>query len=228
MSSKTARLILGIFIVFLSLYSLVFIHKMSDDMFGKRYYLLFDDAMISMRYAKNFADGHGFVWNPGGERVEGYSNFLWTIYMSIPHFTGTDLSKTALFVQLSGLLFMILAVILTYKSAYILSKDYFVAVLAAVMLGLYHSLVFWFLSGMETSVLILSAVGAYYFSIVMIKNNSFKPGVYIIMFVASFVRPDMVVFSTGIVIFFVIAVRKHMKLHIIYGTAAILLPIKRA
>jgi len=36
-----------------------------------------DDAFISFRYARNLVDGHGLVFNPG-ERVEGYTNFLWT------------------------------------------------------------------------------------------------------------------------------------------------------
>lgn len=35
-----------------------------------------DDAWISVRYAENLAHGDGFVWNPGGPRVEGYSNPL--------------------------------------------------------------------------------------------------------------------------------------------------------
>ena len=33
-----------------------------------------DDSWISVRYAENLARGSGPVWNPGGERVEGYSN----------------------------------------------------------------------------------------------------------------------------------------------------------
>ena len=37
-----------------------------------------DDALISLRYAQNLATGHGLVFNPG-ERVEGYTNFLWTV-----------------------------------------------------------------------------------------------------------------------------------------------------
>jgi hypothetical protein len=41
-----------------------------------------DDAFISFRYAHNLLAGHGLVYNPG-ERVEGYTNFLWTM-MSIP------------------------------------------------------------------------------------------------------------------------------------------------
>ncbi len=45
---------------------------------------LFDDAFISFRYARNFAEGHGLVFNLG-ERVEGYTNFLWTITLGILH-----------------------------------------------------------------------------------------------------------------------------------------------
>jgi len=40
--------------------------------------ILFDDAFISFRYAKNLASGMGLVYNPN-ERVEGYTNFLWTV-----------------------------------------------------------------------------------------------------------------------------------------------------
>jgi len=43
---------------------------------------MFDDAFISYRYSKNFADGLGLVWNPG-ERVEGYTNFLWTLLIGL-------------------------------------------------------------------------------------------------------------------------------------------------
>jgi arabinofuranosyltransferase len=34
-----------------------------------------DDAHISLRYAENWANGYGPIFNPG-ERVEGYTNFL--------------------------------------------------------------------------------------------------------------------------------------------------------
>jgi arabinofuranosyltransferase len=40
-----------------------------------------DDAFISFRYARNLLDGHGLVYNPG-ERVEGYTNFLWTVLLA--------------------------------------------------------------------------------------------------------------------------------------------------
>ena len=40
-----------------------------------------DDALISMQYAKRLALGDGLVFNPG-ERVEGYTNFLWVLLMT--------------------------------------------------------------------------------------------------------------------------------------------------
>lgn len=40
-----------------------------------------DDTFISFRYAENLAAGEGLVFNPG-ERVEGYSNLLWTLMLA--------------------------------------------------------------------------------------------------------------------------------------------------
>jgi arabinofuranosyltransferase len=47
-------------------------------------YFICDDAFISFRYARNLARGLGLVFNPG-ERVEGYTNLLWTLLM-VPAF----------------------------------------------------------------------------------------------------------------------------------------------
>jgi len=39
---------------------------------------LLDDAFISFRYARNLVEGYGLVYNPG-ERVQGFTNPLWTL-----------------------------------------------------------------------------------------------------------------------------------------------------
>ncbi len=44
-------------------------------------WFLCDDAFISFRYVRNLVEGHGLVFNPG-ERVEGYSNFLWVLELA--------------------------------------------------------------------------------------------------------------------------------------------------
>jgi len=43
---------------------------------AERFRFVSDDAFISYRYSKHVAEGLGLVWNPG-ERVEGYTSFLW-------------------------------------------------------------------------------------------------------------------------------------------------------
>jgi arabinofuranosyltransferase len=38
-----------------------------------------DDANIFLAYARNISAGQGFVFNPGGERVEGFTSLLWVL-----------------------------------------------------------------------------------------------------------------------------------------------------
>ncbi|HVR20316.1 MAG TPA: hypothetical protein VMS65_11485, partial [Polyangiaceae bacterium] len=42
------------------------------------YPFISDDALISLRYARRFAQGLGLTWTDG-ERVEGYTNLLWVL-----------------------------------------------------------------------------------------------------------------------------------------------------
>ena len=42
-----------------------------------------EDSAISFAYARHFVEGEGLVAFPGGERVEGYSNALWTLLCAI-------------------------------------------------------------------------------------------------------------------------------------------------
>lgn len=55
-----------------------------------RYRWLCDDAHISFRYAENLAAGRGLVFNTA-ERVEGFTNFLWTVWIAL----GVRLGVTA-------------------------------------------------------------------------------------------------------------------------------------
>jgi hypothetical protein len=61
-----------------------------------------DDAYISFRYARNLAQGEGLTYNPG-ERVEGFSNFLWVVLLALSLRLGVaDLAVAA---KVMGLLF---------------------------------------------------------------------------------------------------------------------------
>ncbi|MTI38030.1 hypothetical protein, partial [Fulvivirga lutimaris] len=73
-----------------------------------------DDAFISFRYAKSFAEGNGLRWNIGEIGVEGYSNFLWTLIISI----GLKLKiEPVLFSQIIGIMFFILSLLIVYNIA---------------------------------------------------------------------------------------------------------------
>lgn len=51
---------------------------------------LVDDAYIPMVYAENIAEGHGIVFYPGGERVEGYTSPLWLFLLVCIQFLPVD------------------------------------------------------------------------------------------------------------------------------------------
>ena len=59
-----------------------------------------DDAFISYRYAENLAGGYGLVFNHG-EKVEGYTNFLWTLVLSIASSSGFPLPQSSMILGLS-------------------------------------------------------------------------------------------------------------------------------
>lgn len=54
-----------------------------------------DDAGISFSYARTWAEGGGLVLQPGAERVEGYSNFLWVALLAAGAKLGADVFKLA-------------------------------------------------------------------------------------------------------------------------------------
>jgi hypothetical protein len=61
-----------------------------------------DDVGVSYRYARHLAEGAGLTWNVGGEPVEGYSNLLWVLMLSVGHLLGADIE---IFSRALGLIF---------------------------------------------------------------------------------------------------------------------------
>jgi hypothetical protein len=121
--------------------------RIGDEIF----FSLLDDAMISMRFAKNLAAGHGLVWNAGLEHVEGYSNFLWTALMAVPHMLPLPPSKVSLVVMVAGALILLAHALVAGAIARELAPedDRFAPVLAMAAVAFSYPLVFWTLRGME-------------------------------------------------------------------------------
>ncbi len=120
---------------------------------GRRTFVLFDDAMISMRYARNLADGHGLVWDPGGEAVEGYTNLLWTLWMSLLHVVLPDRLIGGAVILTSAALLLV-GVWLSFKLARKLApRSTFSPVVAAFLTAVCYPLAFWALRGMEVGLI---------------------------------------------------------------------------
>ncbi|MET0343236.1 MAG: hypothetical protein ABW252_19665 [Polyangiales bacterium] len=119
---------------------------------GTRLFTLFDDAMISMRYAKNLADGHGLVWNPGEAPVEGYTNFLWTLWMTVLHWLPV---QPSLGVVVSGCAILLGHLLVVHRLALRVGGSSEVATVAVAVIASNYALLFWTLRGFEVGVLAL-------------------------------------------------------------------------
>jgi arabinofuranosyltransferase len=62
-----------------------------------------DDSLITLRYCRNLLNGKGLVWN-AGERVEGYTNFLYLILVAGLGYLGVDLAVATRLVGIASYL----------------------------------------------------------------------------------------------------------------------------
>lgn len=147
--SKSVIWALCIVGLFQSVYGAMFILKTSFIIEGRRWFCLFDDAMISMRYAKNWACGNGLVWN-AGEYIEGYSNFAWTLVLGLLHMLQLNDSAVCLPVQLLGIVSLWALAFSTYRLAQELRAPVSATVSAICMAGAFYNFAFFGLLGMET------------------------------------------------------------------------------
>jgi hypothetical protein len=163
-SRNTLRSTAGLAVLLLvfGLWAGWFIHRSSFDVEGRRYFCLFDDAMISMTYARNLVEGYGLNWARWGEPVEGFTHPLWTFLMIPINALPVVPRLLSLFVQLLSLLTLAGTLVAIRR----LMLDHFSperarsGLPAAVLTAFYYPLAYWALMGMETGLQALLAVVA--------------------------------------------------------------------
>ncbi|HEY3347728.1 MAG TPA: hypothetical protein VGK71_08915 [Nitrospirota bacterium] len=147
-----------------------------------------DDTFISLRYAKNFIEGRGLTYNPG-ERVEGYSNFLWVML------TGTLMKfgvEPVLSAKVLGMVFGAGILILTWFISRSLFggrvPQIFHFVPAALLLS-YRYFAYWCAQGLETPMFSFLLLAGIYFYINEEKgrNRYLWPAVFGLL---SLTRPE--------------------------------------
>lgn len=147
----------GVWVLSLGL-SCAFVLRGAVTVGDKVVFSLFDDAMISMRFAENLARGWGLVFNPGEPPVEGYTNFLWTVVMAGVHKLPLAREMRALGVSFIGVAVLQANALVSLR----LAERAFPALdgkalrrSTLVAVALYYPLAFWTLRGFEVGLIAL-------------------------------------------------------------------------
>jgi hypothetical protein len=217
---KLPRKSISVFLLILLVYAVyagIYIYRTSFVVDGVRYFVLFDDAMVSMRYAQNLAHGEGLVWNACGERVEGLTNPLWTVFMAFFHLFPIPNNWISLALQICGGLFFIASLFFTKKIADEVNPGSFVPLLAVFLTAFYGQLSTWSLLGMEVNVLLLITGRGVWMAIRGLRTGRFSPGLYVLLGVGTLVRMDMAVPFGAILIYMVFADVPNRKRHLFWG-----------
>jgi arabinofuranosyltransferase len=150
-----------------------FIFRTSFEAGGRRIFCLFDDAMISMTYARNLVEGHGLNWARQSAPVEGFSHPLWTFLMVPINALPLDLRVRSLGVQLISLVLLLVHVALVWhlvRRFYSTATARF-ALPAAALTAAFYPLNYWSLMGMETALQALLATGAVFLALEIVEEG---------------------------------------------------------
>jgi len=159
-----------------------------------------DDAFISFRYARNLASGRGLVFNVG-ERVEGFSNFSWTVLLALPAWLGLDRFELGLLItaKILGALFGVATVVLVSRTAAAGRPESEVrsAPFAALYVATLAPFTFWCMGGLETSLVALLLALSVHLHLAEDRALSAARGAwpwsYVALLLAALTRPEPLV-----------------------------------
>jgi hypothetical protein len=215
---RLAGLLFGATVAAYLVYAALFIYRTSFVIDGERYFSLFDDAMVSMRYARNLAEGYGLVWNPGAEAVEGYTNPLWVLFMSVFHLLPLSQSKVSLAVQITAAILLALNLVFVRRAALAVSGGSTPVAWGAVALtAFYLPINFWSLQGMEVSVLVLLMTACTVLAMQCLDTGAFHRSLYVLLGIGTLVRPDMVVPLLAFASYLFLADSVNRRRHVRWG-----------
>lgn len=225
MNRRLINFIFGAILLAYGLYAGVFIAKtvfVSSD--GRQFTALFDDMMISMTYARNLAEGHGLVWYPGAERVEGFSNPLWVVFMAGFHLLPIPENWISLPLQISGGIFFIASLFFLKKIAGQAAPDQPGVMLLAVLLtAFYYPLSNWSLLGLEVSLLLLMVNAGAYLALRTLAGGRYSRGLYLLLGLATLVRVDAAVTYLTLWGLMVLFDRSNRRRHLLEGGVILVL-----
>jgi len=183
-------------VVFLQVvFALLYVWRTSFVLDGQRVFCLWDDGMISMRYARHLAEGHGLVWNVAGERVQGYSNLGVTLLMAAIHRLPLSPFHTSLPFQLVNVALLAVTTATGAACARLLHPRVRFAPLAtAIALALYGPYAIWTLQGSDVGFVGASLVVAFWLLLRGRAEGRWPWALFPLLALGIAVRPDGTLF----------------------------------
>lgn len=220
-SNRVYQILFGVLLVGFAFYGWAFIQRTAINTEGGQIHALFDDAMISMQYAKNLAHGHGLVWNAGEPPVEGYSNPLWVLLMAGIHLFPIALTQTSFNVKLLSLLFLLVNLIVVKKIVEQLTENKLVPLLATLLTAFYFPLNNWSLQGMEVGFEALLINAALLLGLIAWKQKRFSVWPYVLFGLGIILRMDAAAPALAATAAFAWLDEKRRKEHLTWGLGVI-------
>ena len=168
-----------------------------------------DDAFISFRYAKHFIEGYGLVFNIG-EKVEGYTNFLWTILVAL----GMKLSFDPVIFSLAlGVICFVstiaLFIYLGWKLQSASAESVLFFPMTALALSIHHDANVYATSGLETSLITL-LVSATFAVLLLGRSYRSNLGAGVLLAFAMMTRPDAILFFIAAILYALLVKQKRI------------------
>jgi len=191
---RSRRIIFILLFAAAALYYGRVIYSSSFQVEGRRYFCLMDDAMISMRYAKNLASGSGLTWNPGEAPVEGFSNPAWVFLMALFHLFPIPPETMSLCIQVCGAFLLIVNLFLVGAVARRIAPGRILPEALAVALTLtYLPLTVSAQEGLEQCLAVVLLDWAVLEALTGLDEGRLNRRVYVILGCALWVRMDLLI-----------------------------------
>ena len=175
-----------------ALFALCFIYIVHYLVFCIPQPFFIEDAGISFAFAQNFVDGEGFVAYAGGERVEGFSNPLWTFLIAIFYALGISVWTSS---KLLGALFGVMTLPLSFAIVRRANIPKNIAFLAPFALAMSPNFVIWNASGLENSLYcVLLALGMWRLLLESEEPNR-HPISALVFCLAAMTRPEGIMYA---------------------------------
>jgi len=160
-----------------------------------------DDAFISLRYCRNLIEGNGLTWNPG-ERIEGYSNFLYIILTAAVGRLGIDLIAASRVVGIAAYIILALFIILRVWRRAGREPDTTSALTIPLVISVSSlPIIIWSLGGLEASLFALFVTAGIWLFADAIENGRSPVAAGALFALAAMTRPEGVFFFLGAVTF---------------------------